>query len=129
MPKFELNKLVRDGLKNEYERTNQNPVFRELSIDELKTQLARKIIEEANEIRVNSRPDEVIDEVADIRQILDDIMAIYDITEGQVKSAQQKKYDKKGGFANGVFVEILELDDNDPWVGYYRRNPDIFPEK
>lgn len=129
MPKFELNKLVRDGLRDEYERTNQNPVFRELSIDELKTQLARKIIEEANEIRVNSRPDEVIDEAADIRQILDDIMAIYDITEEQVKLAQQKKYDKKGGFANGVFVETLELDDNDPWVGYYRRNPDIFPEK
>ncbi len=129
MPKFELNKLVRDGLRDEYERTNQNPVFRELSIDELKTQLARKIIEEANEIRVNSRPDEVIDEVADIRQVLDDIVAIYDITEEQVKLAQQKKYDKKGGFANGVFVETLELDDSDPWVGYYRKNPDIFPEK
>lgn len=129
MPKFELNKLVRDNLKDEYEQTNQNPMFRELSIDELKTQLARKIVEEANEIKVNSQPDEVIDEVADIRQILDDIMAIYDITEEQVKSAQQKKYDKKGGFANGVFVETLELDDNDPWVEYYRKNPDIFPEK
>lgn len=129
MPKFELNKLVRDGLRGEYERTNQNPVFRELSIDELKTQLARKIIEEANEIKVNSRPDEVIDEVADIRQTIDDIMAIYNITEEQVKLAQQKKYDKKGGFANGVFVETLELGDGDPWIEYYRKNPDIFPEK
>ena len=129
MPKFELNKLVRDGLRVEYEQTNQNPVFRELSIDELKTQLARKIIEEANEIKVNSQPDEIIDEVADIRQILDDIMAIYTITEEQVKLAQQKKYDKKGGFANGVFVETLELSDDDPWTEYYRKNPDIFPEK
>ena len=128
MPKFELNKLVRDKLPNEYERMGQKADYRELSADDNKRELIRKIIEETVEIKINDPVDKIIGEIADIRQATDDLMMAFDISEDQVKIVQQAKYDKKGGFKSGAFVKTLELADDDEWVKYYRERPDVFPE-
>ena len=50
------------------------------------------------------------------------------MTDDQVANAQHAKYDKKGGFLSGQFVEYLVLNKGDEWVDYYRREPDIFKE-
>ena len=42
MPKFIFNKLVRDKLRQEYERMNQKAVYRRLTPDEHATELKRK---------------------------------------------------------------------------------------
>lgn len=128
MPTFKLNKLVRDKLRDEYQRTNQKATYRELTLDDHKLELKNKIVEETKEIQLDKPVAEITDEIADIRQVLDDFMGLYGITEEQVTAAKQKKYIKKGGFAAGNFVETLELADDDKWVGYYRQSPDIFPE-
>lgn len=128
MPKFELNKLVRDGFRDEYERSGQKAIYRELLPEEHKTQLLCKIIEETQEIKTNSPTDEVVKEIADIVQAVGDLMKICDITEEQVENAKRKRFEKIGGFATGTFVETLELADDDEWVEYYRKHPDIFPE-
>ncbi len=128
MPKFKLNKLVRDKLPFEYERVGQRVVCRQLSSKEHKGQLISKIIEEVREIKLGGSEDEIASEIADARQAMDDLMAVCGITEEQVKASQRVKYDKKGGFAAGVFVETIELADDDKWVAYYRKSPDIFSE-
>jgi len=51
------------------------------------------------------------------------------ISQDQIELARQEKFDKKGGFAEGIFVETIELADNDKWVEYYRQKPEIFKEK
>jgi predicted house-cleaning noncanonical NTP pyrophosphatase (MazG superfamily) len=128
MPKFQLNKLVRDKFRDEYIRMGQKATCRDLSADEHKTQLIRKIIEETREIRITGAVSEIADELADIQQAVDDLAVLCDIEKEQILSAQRKKYDKKGGFTDGVYVETIELADDDEWVEYYRRYPDIFPE-
>lgn len=128
MPKFKLNKLVRDKLHDEYERVGQKAVYRQLLQSELKQELLNKVVEEAREIQIDSSTNEITDEIADIRQVIDDLMSLYGITEGQILDAKQMKFRKKGGFINGRFVETLELSDGDKWVEYYRKQPDIFPE-
>ncbi|MEI7689422.1 MAG: nucleoside triphosphate pyrophosphohydrolase [Candidatus Saccharibacteria bacterium] len=128
MPTFKLNKLVRDKLKGIYEGMDQKPTYKKLSDIDHKTSLRDKIIEEASELDVSDEQSRIIDEVADLRQILDDLVKLCDITEDQVKLAQKIKYDKKGGFIEGVFVDTIELADDDEWVEYYRKQPDITPE-
>jgi len=128
MPTFKLNKLVRDKFRGIYEDMGQKPVYKKLSSIEHKTSLKNKIIEEVAELDVTDEQSRIIDEVADLRQILDDLTILCGITEDQVKLAQKAKFDKKGGFTDGVFVETIELNDGDEWVGYYRKDPDVFPE-
>ena len=128
MPKFKLDKLVRDNLRNIYASIGQKAKYRKLTLDGHKSQLVRKIIEEVQEIQISDPISDITDEIADIRQVLDDLMGLYGISELDVKTTQQKTYDKKGGFSEGTYVETLELADDDEWVEYYRKRPDIFPE-
>jgi len=128
MPKFYLNKLVRDKLRDEYERIGQKAVCRVLSAPDHKQELIKKIIEETREIQTDGPKEEIVNEIADIEQVIDDLMALCGITEQQVADVVRAKLDKKGGFAAGHFVETLELSDGDEWVDYYRKRPEIFPE-
>lgn len=127
MPKFELNKLVRDKLKGDYARSNQKVVYRDLSINDHKRALVRKIIEEALEIELDIAEDN-IGELADIQQALNDLSDLCNISKNQLEYARQQKNDRKGGFTEGVFVETIELVDGDKWIEYYRQKPQIFKE-
>ncbi|MBI3889193.1 hypothetical protein HY312_01265 [Candidatus Saccharibacteria bacterium] len=72
--------------------------------------------------------DEIIEEIADVQQVLDDLKSQYGITDLQVGEVQAAKFDKKGGFSDGVFVESVTLPESDEWVQYYRNAPEKYPE-
>lgn len=129
MPEFELNKLVRNKLRQEYERAGQIATYRMLSEYAHKLELLNKIIEEAKEIKIDSPIETIDDEFADLSQAFKDLIVLCGTSEDRVELARQAKYDKKGGFMDGVFVETLELKDDDEWIEYYRKQPDVFPEK
>lgn len=128
MPKFKLNKLVRDGFAYEYENSNQKAVYIKLSPNEHKAQLINKVIEEAKEIDLDKPQTEILKEIADVEQALDDLKSLCGISQNQVENTKRKRHDKMGGFKKGLFVDTIELADGDQWVGYYRSYPDIFPE-
>jgi predicted house-cleaning noncanonical NTP pyrophosphatase (MazG superfamily) len=128
MPTFKLHKLVRDKLKAEYERTGQKATYIELTPDEYKTQLVKKIIEEISEVKIGDPVEEITNEIADAMQAVEDFIVACGTTAEKVRYAQQVRNSLKGGFGAGYFVETIELDNSDPWVEYYRQRPDIFPE-
>jgi len=128
MPEFKLNKLVRDKLPYDYKKLGQVAKYKELTLAEHKAELINKLIEEADEMKAVGSIDEIKSEIADVQQALDDLIKLYDINPIEINKIQQKKFDKKGGFSNGVFVETIKLNDDDEWVSYYRANSDIFPE-
>jgi predicted house-cleaning noncanonical NTP pyrophosphatase (MazG superfamily) len=128
VPIFIFNKLIRDKLRGEYERMGQKATYRTLSKIEHAKQLKQKIIEETKEIPLDGSIEDITSEIADVRQALDDLATVNGISEGQISDAKQRKFDKKGGFSAGTFVETLELADDDEWVEYYRKSPDIFAE-
>jgi len=128
MPTFIFNKLVRDKLRAEYVRMNEKAEYRKLSRLELSQELAHKIVEEVNEIPHEGTKAEITAELADAKQAMDDLMNLHDIKIEEVTEIQKKKFDKKGGFSEGNFVVSLELKDDDEWVEYYRKEPNIFIE-
>lgn len=128
MPKFVLNKLVRDKLVGVYEKSDQKSVYRRLGHSEHIAALKEKIIEEANEIPVDGQKKDVLSEIADVQQALDDLKILSGILDQDLIDVQRAKKDKKGGFSQGYFIETIELKDTDEWLGYYRANPGIFKE-
>lgn len=129
MPKFIFNKLIRDKFQKIYEELGQRITTRSLTAQELKDELRKKIIEEATELPTpENKNNEIIDEIADVQQVLDDLKSIYGISSEEVSISMEKKYEKKGGFQEGLYVETIELNDEDKWVEYYRKDPYKYPE-
>lgn len=128
MPIFRFNKLIRDRLVEDYAYDGQKATYRTLSDAEYSEALKQKIAEEVMELDVTDR-DAAIGELADVQQALDDLLTVLSVSPEQVEEKKQKKQDKKGGFAGRHFVETLELDESDPWVDYYRKDPVRFPEE
>ena len=129
MPTFQFNKLVRDKLPAIYKKLNETITYRTLRGKELQVALCQKLIEEAAEIPLEGGDRaSIIDEISDVEQVLDDLKSELAISNEEIDQAKQKKYEVKGGFADGIFVEQIELLDGDKWIEYYRAEPSKYPE-
>ena len=127
MVTFRLHKLVRDNYGRIYADNNQKPEFRLLRHEEHVKELAKKIVEEASELtRVSVQ--EMAGEIVDVEQALEDLKALCGIDDSAIAQAKQARLSKFGGFKQGRFIETLQLHDDDPWVEYYRKEPDRFTE-
>lgn len=129
MPTFQFNKLIRDKILQLHIDVGHTMTYHNLKGEALKEKLRDKLHEEADEIPVRADADnEVIEEIADVQQILDDLKREYGITDEQLSKVQKAKFDKKGGFADGIFIETVTLPERDEWVKYYRKSPEKYPE-
>jgi predicted house-cleaning noncanonical NTP pyrophosphatase (MazG superfamily) len=129
MPIFQFNKLVRDKLPQLYVDLRQTIISRKLTGAELLIALRRKLIEEAGEVPFESGTrEEIINELSDVEQVMKDIKSETNITDEEVEAARQRKFNEKGGFSDGIFVEQIKLHDDDKWVEYYRAELLRYPE-
>ncbi len=127
MPKFKFSKLVRDKIVDHHIASGANLIFRQLNAEEHKRELINKIIEEAKEIN-QAAPNELTAEIADVQQAIDDLMELCGLDREDISRAQAAKNERDGSFKKGFHVDYTELKDNDPWVNYYRKNADRYPE-
>ena len=127
MLKFKFSKLVRDRVIEHQIDSGALPHYKHLSDEEHKQQLVEKIIEEAKEI-IPAQQEERASEIADVQQALDDLVEKYDLTKKDIMKAQKVKLDKNGAFKKGLFINYVEVDENDKWVKYYKRNSERYPE-
>ena len=127
MPKFRFNKLVRNKIIDHQIKAGGKPDYRTLSDQEHVTELIKKISEETAEI-AEATPDQLASEIADVQQALDDLKKKLNVSDKQVRAAQTAKNDKNGSFDQGIYIESVDVNEDDPWVGYYRQNPARYPE-
>lgn len=100
-----FNKLVRDNIPNINANNGEESVTRVLEEDEYRTELYKKLLEEANEVISSKTSDETIEELADVLEILKSIAELNGRTLDDVlKNANQKKL-KRGGFEKRIFLE------------------------
>lgn len=129
MPTFQYNKLVRDDIPARHDKRGHTVTMKQLKGNELTEALCEKLHEEADEVHAASTHDELIEEIADVQQIIDDLCYNLHISEEQLRSVQKMKRDKKGGFTQGSYIEKVYIpDENDKWTMYCREFPDKFPE-
>jgi len=127
MPKFKFAKLVRDKIVDNQIASGAKPKYYQLGDEKHKQELILKIIEEAQEI-THAKPEEITGEIADVQQALDDLKHKYGLTDKDITKAQKIKLNKNGGFRKGLYVDYVEVDKNNEWVEYYRKNAARYPE-
>lgn len=128
MVKFSCKKLGRDKGLEGFKAQNIKPTYKFLSGNELCQALKNKLIEESQEVCDTHERQEIIDELADVLEAVSGLCKAYGILHTEVEQAKERKYNERGGFEKGLYIENLEMDEANPRIAHFRKSPDKYPE-
>ena len=128
MRQFYQNKLWRDKAIENLERTGSVVHWRRLCDSEYDQQLRLKILEEAHEVSTATSRDELINELADVLEVIDAIAALHGLTQDEVSRTKEAKQSERGGFFGRKFVTIAEHPTGGPGEAYCLAQPEKYPE-
>ena len=102
------NKLIRDNIPEIIEKDKKSCFTTVLSDEQFKVELKKKLIEESKELSIANTKDDLVNELADIHGLLDNIRETYGITQDEVIAYQQKKVASNGKFDKKLFLISVE---------------------
>lgn len=91
MKKFSFNKLVRDNVIQQMLENKISPKRRILGDDEYRVELIKKLKEEAHEIATTNSTEALLEELADVQDVIDTILRVLKKTRQDLDSYQQRK--------------------------------------
>jgi len=108
--KHEYNKLVRDKIPSNITRVGEEVKTLELRGDALIKALKNKLIEEAIEVVDTTDQRAILIELADVMEIVDELLARLQLTRDELVAEQKAKRKSRGGFKKGlVLVETINV--------------------
>ncbi|MFW5719896.1 MAG: GNAT family N-acetyltransferase [Candidatus Dojkabacteria bacterium] len=127
---FRFEKLIRDKILDAMPGQEQLPIgVRHLNDEEFVHMLLQKVIEEAEEARNAQDTEQLKEELADIQELIDNLLDALNISLEELKSYQNKKIQKNGSFKKRIFMQASAIEsDEHPWLKYYLERPEKYPE-
>ena len=101
-------KLIRDELVYDIIKQGRGDRLRTAKPSEIKTFLYDKLKEEVQEVIDTKSKDELVEELADVLEVLDAILDYHEINKNQVKDTRRKKYNERGGFYKHMVLKVEE---------------------
>lgn len=127
MREFKFAKLVRDKIIQGIIDAGNTPDWRTLSDEKYIIELKKKVFEEAQEIP-SAQGEDLIKELADVQEIIDNLLLALNVTKEEFQYIQNKKNDKAGSFKNKQYIESVKAKDDSEWIDYYLASPEKYPE-
>ena len=100
----EFGKLVRDLIPQRIVSHGEEPRTFRVTAEQLLKLLSAKAIEEALEFFWETTPSHLLDELADVYEVLDSIRKLKGWTTQDVQAAMDHKRDERGGFDEGIVL-------------------------
>jgi predicted house-cleaning noncanonical NTP pyrophosphatase (MazG superfamily) len=126
--RFIFDKLVRDRQSAAMQDPRIAMNSRILEHTEFILELKKKLVEESDEV-VAASGDELVEELADLTEIIDTLMKACEIKKEAVQAARQKKRDERGGFDKRIFVNYADIPCDSKAYDYCMRQPEKYPIK
>ena len=112
MSKTVINKLVRDYIPSVIADSGSKVTFHAVKDNEGFQDLLRdKLVEEATEFANAKTEENIIEELADVMEVVEAIMAIFGIHPGDIEQKKRDKILAKGGFHKGYILDYIENQD------------------
>lgn len=111
MRKFYQNKLWRSKLADQREQDGAIVHFIPLTDAEYGDELALKLIEEADEVYEAESMDVMKEEIVDILEAIDCLLALHNISHDEITVLKEKKLIEFGSYSNRKLVEYVEYPD------------------
>ena len=128
MPKFQLNKLVRDKIVEKSQDLGITVEYQKLEWKEAVFALLNKVQEESRELNQETDSQNIVKELVDIQQAIHDLLDMLKISESEFMSMIKAKQEKSWWFKQGLYVKTMEMDETNPRSDYYKKDPQRFPE-
>lgn len=128
MAKFTCNKLGHDKDLETFKSEGIIVKYKLLDQQQLREALMNKLLEEANEVQKAETKSDIIAELGDVLELIDAICKVYEISPQKVVQEKEKHFKMRGGFEKGLYIETIEMDENNPKVKHFRKAPDRYPE-
>lgn len=102
------NKLVRDKIPSIIENDNKKCNYHKAKEKERLNYLIKKLHEETLELEASATREEVLEEIADIEDVLEMIALKYSWNENDIYIKRVNKCDKKGWFKEFIILDSVE---------------------
>ena len=104
MKKIYYNKLIRDKIPEKIKKSGGDYKIKKLKNENFKLELVKKVGEEASGLLSVKTKRELINELADILDVIEEIKRFKKIKNRQIKNAQKLNFKVKGGFKKKLFL-------------------------
>lgn len=98
-------KLVRDKIPEIIKDSGRLPVTHVAAGQEYKQALMQKLVEEVQEVGKANTREELVEEIADVLEVLATIMQLEKLNGPEVTAAQKKKREERGGFGGRIILD------------------------
>jgi predicted house-cleaning noncanonical NTP pyrophosphatase (MazG superfamily) len=105
---FQCEKLVRDRIPDLMADENSTLIVETLDHKAHICALKKKLVEEADEVAQASTREEIIEEIADVKEVLDALILKMAIDRKEVDEIKRKKNLRNGGFDRGLYLKAVE---------------------
>ncbi|ADC51471.1 hypothetical protein BpOF4_17140 [Alkalihalophilus pseudofirmus OF4] len=102
------NKLVRDRIPEIIEKTGKEFRTDILNKADYEGQLKVKLREEMGELLEAGTKKDIIEEMADLLEVVYALGAIHNIRPGEIETVRKKKQNERGGFNERIFLVDVE---------------------
>jgi predicted house-cleaning noncanonical NTP pyrophosphatase (MazG superfamily) len=127
--RFKVDKLIRDKLPAMMEGQGLTVFARRLDDAEFVQRLKAKLIEEATEASAAGARAELIDELADVREVMLALAEISGIGEDEIEARRIAKRAERGGFDERIHNAAVEGDAGSVGAAYYLARPGQYPQE
>lgn len=125
---FKFDKLVRDKVPDRMDKKNIHISYYAMNHEEYIVELKRKLLEEAEEVvDANSKAD-LIEELADVLEVVYALSAACDISLAQIEDMRNVKKENRGGFDKKIYSKYIEIDSDHKDIEYYLSSPNKYQE-
>lgn len=126
--KFKQDKLWRDKAVELMEQMGSKIYWTKLDDNQFSEQLKIKFIEEAQEVYDAKTKKALLEELADILEVIASLCDVHKFTLQDIMAVQYKKYQERGGFSGRKFVTIAEHLVDSYGAKYCLSDPEKYPE-
>jgi predicted house-cleaning noncanonical NTP pyrophosphatase (MazG superfamily) len=126
--KFKQNKLWRDKAIDLLEKNGSKIHWTRLNDHDFAVQLKAKFMEEAQEVYNASTRQALLEELADIVEVMHALGHVHSFTLEDIIAVQRKKQQDRGGFTARMFVTVAEHPIDSFGERYCLADPEKYPE-
>lgn len=126
--RFKIDKLIRDGILEVMR--DKGYIVHEKSLDhnEFIAKLMDKLFEEADEVAKALSKEELMEELADMLEVMQALSEASGITLRQLEEKRLHKRAIKGGFDRKIYTPYIDIEESNPEIDYYLVRSQQYPE-
>jgi diadenosine tetraphosphate (Ap4A) HIT family hydrolase/predicted house-cleaning noncanonical NTP pyrophosphatase (MazG superfamily) len=127
LKRFRVEKLIRDHLPEIMHTHGVTVHHRLMNDEEFIARLKDKILEEAEEVKQASNAKEMIEELADLLEVVYALALATGTSLDKIEQQRMEKRKAKGGFDRKVYHYHTDIPEDHPFIHYYLEKPEKYP--